>query len=614
MTNDKKYTSDIIASSLIVYHIPLYQRLFEWGEKQISGLLNDLYNQFKINRNKDYYIGMLTATHDNDLVDGQQRFTVVMLIGIAFQQMRAGNSENLWGIFLTIGSDNQDLRLRFKARPYDEEYLMHLISNTLYSKENVKMLNGLGYIKDFLKKLSQEELSAFSKYVFQHLAFFISHLPKEYEGEDLNKYFETMNAGGKGLENYEILKVELFRNADEQEKKTGIWNKVSQMNKLLIDKKQDNNKENFKENLLADTLKQFAGKEISKDTSTEDKEQFQTILDIIIASKNQSLEPPKRSEKDSDDYTVVTFPEFLLLVLDLTLNQNSTADDFSYDTSKLLETFQAKLISKQDKELVTKFYDYLYWYRLLLDLFVIRVQKDNDGNNTYVLNYGEVESHKALRQYQSMLYVSTTFHHWLKPLLYELKQKMDVQQIPSSKEILDLLKKTDNSLRKADSLQAENMTYGNIDRYWFWRLDYYLWEENEKAETKDDAISKYIFRTNRSIEHLHPQNQENETAKWEDKDLNSFGNLAMISSGFNSTQSNDSVGVKFSRIKDQHDKKQLQSIKLWKMHELAQGNDSQWTKDLAEKHSKTMLVILHNSFPANNTDNLNAPAEKRLTE
>jgi hypothetical protein len=141
------------------------------------------------------------------------------------------------------------------------------------------------------------------------------------------------------------------------------------------------------------------------------------------------------------------------------------------------------------------------------------------------------------------------------------------------------------------------LSYGNIDRYWFWRLDYYLWEENEKAKTKDDAISKYIFRTNRSIEHLHPQNQENETGKWEEKDLNSFGNLAMISSGFNSTQSNDPVGVKFSRIKDQHDKKQLQSIKLWKMHELAQGNGSQWTKDLAEKHGEEMLVILRNTFP-----------------
>lgn len=591
MTNDKKYTSETIASSTIVYNIPLYQRLFEWGEKQINGLLNDLYNQFTINSNKDYYIGMLTATHDNELVDGQQRFTVVMLIGIAFQQMRAGNSENLWGKFLTIDHSDQALRLRFKARPYDEEYLLHLISDTPYSKENVKMLNGLGYIKDFLKKLSQEELSAFSKYVFQHLAFFISHLPKEYEGEDLNKYFETMNAGGKGLENYEILKVELLRNADDQEKKTWIWNKVSQMDKLVLWKSKD-----YSQDYLRDeTFRQFKKKEIMADSPATDVSQNKTIWQIINAIGDVIPEKPKTSDKDSDDYAVVSFPELLLLVLDLTINQNTFVENFSYDSSKLLETFHNELISKQDKNLVTEFYDNLYWYRLLLDLFVIRVQKDNDGNNTYVLNYGETEKNKALRQYQSMLYVSTTFHHWLKHLLYELKQKMDVQQIPSSKEILELLKKTDNNLRKADSLQAENMTYGNIDRYWFWRLDYYLWEENEKADKKDDAISKYIFRTNRSIEHLHPQDQS-ENDRWEKKDIDSFGNLAMISSGFNSTQGNDPVGVKFSRIKDQHDKKQLQSIKLWKMHELAQGNDLHWSKELADNHGEAMLKILRDSF------------------
>lgn len=594
MTNDKKYTLEIIASSTIVYTIPLYQRLFEWGEKQINGLLNDLYSQFTINKDKDYYIGMLTATHDNELVDGQQRFTVVMLIGIAFQQMRAGNSENLWGKFLTIDHSDQDLRLRFKARPYDEEYLLHLISDTPYSKENVKMLNGLGYIKDFLKKLSQEELSAFSKYVFQHLAFFISHLPKEYEGEDLNKYFETMNAGGKGLENYEILKVELLRNADDQERKTWIWNKVSQMDKLVLWKSKD-----FSQDYLRDeTFRQFKKKEIMADSPATDVSQNKTIWQIINAIGDVIPEKPKTSDKDSDDYAVVSFPELLLLVLDLTINQNTFVENFSYDSSKLLETFHNELISKQDKELVTRFYDNLYWYRLLLDLFVIRVQKDNDGNNTYAMNYGETEKNKALRQYQSMLYVSTTFHHWLKPLLYELKQKTDAQQIPSPEQILDLLKIMDNNLRKADSLQAENMTYGNIDRYWFWRLDYYLWEENEKekAGKKDDAISKYIFRTNRSIEHLHPQEQS-KNEEWDKDHIDSFGNLAMISTGFNAEQSNDYVGDKFLRFKrEQYNKKQLQSIKLWKMYELAQVNDLHWSKDLADNHGEAMLKILRDSF------------------
>ena len=454
------------------------------------------------------------------------------------------------------------------------------------------MKRGLEYIKSFLKEIPQEELRAFSEYVYKHLSFFISHLPDEYEGEDLNKYFETMNAGGKGLENHEILKVELLRNADDQERKTRIWNKVSQMDKLMLWRSKD-----FSQDYLRnETFVHFSRKEITVDDSPSDNKQSQTILEIIDGIGNTIPEKPKQNEKESDDYAVVSFPEFLLLVLDLTVNADTDSENFSYDTSKLLETFDTKLISKKDNELVTEFYNNLYWYRLLLDLFVIRVQKSDESNNAreYELPFG---SHNSLKQYQSMLYVSTTYHRWLKPFLKELKKRLEnVQQMPSAEDLLAFLKQTDNALRDNNSIQPNNMTYGNIDRYWFWRLDYYLWEMNEKAGKKDEAISKYVFRANRSIEHLHPQNQS-ENDEWDKKHIDSFGNLAMISSGFNSTQSNDPVGVKFSRIKDQHDKRQLQSIKLWKMYELANGSDLHWTLKLTEKHQKEMLEILRNSFP-----------------
>lgn len=594
MAADKKYTPAIIAETHTAYSIPLYQRLFEWGEKQIKGLMEDLYSQFIADRNKDYYIGMLTATNEEELVDGQQRFTVVMLIAIAMRQVTDSlNCNTDWRGFLSLGNGDNDLRLRFKARPYDEEYLSYLVSGSTFSMENERMKKGLEYIQEFLKNKTAE-LPVFSEFVFKHLAFFISHLPKEYEGEDLNKYFETMNACGKGLENYEILKVELLRNADDQEKKTWIWNKVSQLDEFMLWRSKD-----FSHDYLRnETFAQLSKKEINADPSTSDDGKSQTILEIINGIGSTIPEKPKQNEKESDDYAMISFPEFLLLVLDLTVNSDSVNGSVSYDTSKLLETFHTNLISKQDKELVTKFYNNLYWYRLLLDLFVIRVQKSEEGSNTkeYELVFGD---NNALKQYQSMLYVSTAFHRWLKPFLKELNQ-LYVQQKPSAKDLLTFLKQTDNSLRENDSIQPNNMTYGNIDRYWFWRLDYYLWEENEKADKKDEAISKYVFRANRSIEHLHPQDQS-ENDVWDKEHIDSFGNLAMISAGFNSTQSNDSVGVKFSRIKDQHDKKQLQSIKLWKMYELAQSNDLHWSKEMADNHGKAMLEILRNSFPSSNS-------------
>ena len=65
------------------FSIPLYQRLFTWTPREITILLNDLYNQYINKPNEHYYVGLLTSTHNNELVDGQQRFTVMMLLGIA---------------------------------------------------------------------------------------------------------------------------------------------------------------------------------------------------------------------------------------------------------------------------------------------------------------------------------------------------------------------------------------------------------------------------------------------------------------------------------------------------------------------------------------------------
>ena len=71
------------------YQIPIYQRLFEWDQEKIEQLLNDLYISYKKEPDNPYYVGMLTSTIDgedlaegNNLVDGQQRFTVMTLIGL----------------------------------------------------------------------------------------------------------------------------------------------------------------------------------------------------------------------------------------------------------------------------------------------------------------------------------------------------------------------------------------------------------------------------------------------------------------------------------------------------------------------------------------------------
>ena len=87
-----KFTPEIISKSNLLFSIPLYQRLFEWDKKQIQQLLKDFYNSYKLDANRNYYIGLLTVYVNPDnslsLVDGQQRFTRAMRIGEDYTEKR----------------------------------------------------------------------------------------------------------------------------------------------------------------------------------------------------------------------------------------------------------------------------------------------------------------------------------------------------------------------------------------------------------------------------------------------------------------------------------------------------------------------------------------------
>ena len=234
-------------------------------------------------------------------------------------------------------------------------------------------------------------------------------------------------------------------------------------------------------------------------------------------------------------------------------------------------------------------------YRSWLDLNIIYLS--NDGNASdykfWFLNtddqkeQSDVENDdiKKLKQFQSMLYVSSSdWQDWvLEAYLYCYHNNTQLT--------LDLLKSQDVARHKLpDNISI--MSYESIDRYWFWKLDYILWE----------TIS------------LHPQTDNmGEDNPWEKdhellfggtvfsiKPKHWFGNLALISSAFNSAQGNESIGVKFARLRDtQIPQKNLESIKMLLMFIAADGKNDRWTIELANTQGKAMCELLwrnHNTL------------------
>lgn len=224
---NNKFTPETICQGAKIYNIPIYQRLFAWDEANVMQLLDDLKDLFTKSPDKPYYIGMLTM-HGNDLVDGQQRFTVLSLIASVFQRYYAP-----WSAMKG--------KLHLSARVDDADYLCSLFGyKPRKDVENQKMRKGREAIEVWVKdNESTLDIISYAEYVFKYCTFFIATLPEGYQPRDLNKYFEAMNSTGRNLESHEIVKVVKYLKSmtSEQDLYNDIWNIVADMDKPLIRKK-----------------------------------------------------------------------------------------------------------------------------------------------------------------------------------------------------------------------------------------------------------------------------------------------------------------------------------------------------------------------------------------
>lgn len=704
MINTKEHNKDLISftpkyvtDSHYTFAIPIYQRLFEWNKKTIYTLLDNILVSMRKNDKEDYYIGMLTSTKVNNnvfkLVDGQQRFTVMVLMAITF--MHRNIESDKWKNFLLFKGQP---RLNFESRGSDIKFLETITSNKdFYNKVlesannqsqevsqelscvNKKMAAGLQYINSYLCSINEQlkRLDYYTKsksdfcykmsaYIFAHLKFFITQLP-DYEAKDLNLYFERMNSSGKNLENYEILKVKMLERIYKDHKNSykyyvKAWDIVADMDKRVFIRRSGRKKENagaFRNRCLAaiDIVrgpkpikvmfkngdnKCVINAALDNDNNNVDSEEIDQckILSIkkIIRRQLEDKAPCEDDHRDVPFISLLTFPRFLLQVLyyyscynisDEDCNRYGVKSVHNTDVFKVNEFFnESNMLSTFDTYLPENkyqdFVDILFALRVLYDFYVIRI-KNSDDSYTLLMSRGLSDDSgnedegdddcqtdfAKLRAFESMLYVNSvnvTYYRWLPALLHRVYNadwfnRRNNQDLVNPTDLLTELKSIDNNIHKGDDLKK--FSYRDIDRYWFWRLDYYFWEEVIEARNESKEYSStrnYRFRRNRSIEHLHPQNQEN-NIEWTDKQVNCFYNLAMISQGFNSTQSNDSVRVKFARIADA--KTDLESLKMFDMYIRANRRYDQWDIKTANEHGNRMMDILIDSFKSNKNDEEN---------
>lgn len=568
----------------IVFDVPIYQRLFAWRDEQVCKLMYDLYEAYP--KGEPYYLGILTiavnATNKQlDLIDGQQRITVTTLMAIAFRELQPEKC-TYWDSFLAGGK-----RLVFSARDEDSEYISNRAKGKIISSANQQMENAIGVIKKWFLD-NNIDVAGFSEYVWENLTLFCSYLPTHYVDNpvELNRYFEAMNSTGRQLKQHEILLVDLVAGHPDSVALSNSWQKIADTGKRLVancdgtDEEKSYAREKYKW-YLAHPDSIFS-------TNNDSENSFETIEFI----KPEAID---NSNSESSEYSkemLISFEQLLLMALAISLNIEPSRQ--FYQSEHLLSRFEeAKL---KEKGLIDSFFETLYKCRLLMDYKV--VWQETGGDFEYDILTDDKEH--RLEKFQSMFYVAhqNDFYRWLPKYIKWLIDN------PNSFETSELeeLKRIDRTLHPNIPLVVE-LNYNKVDRYWFWRLDYELWDhrndENGWLKNHPELIAivnRYIFRANRSIEHLHPQTPtDNKSEAWDSENLNRFGNLAMISSSFNSLQSNDSAGVKMERIHHQVETSQLQSLKMLHMW-LTYRDGETWTIDKAIHHEEVMYPYIENLY------------------
>ena len=553
----------------IHFQVPLYQRPYAWTSLEIMQLLNDLNEAYRDKSGQHYFIGMLSVAATDydenlmDLIDGQQRITTVVLLAKVL-------GKKVPGVDWTAFSRE---RLHLVGRERDQRYL----NSESEEPENPAFKAAIDTLERFMAGMGAEEKAGFSKYVFEHLAFFIAEMPAGYGLMEKNRHFVRMNNRGRQLEKHEILKVRLLSRIDEtcREQYAQKWNKLSE---------------------LGDT-----------DCSTEETLEKGICLKALLSDVELQNKYSTKSDTERERLysPILSFEDFLLIGLNRHLKRESDPSGF-FDASKLLNTFQ-EFINSWNSEETRKFIDFLESQLEILNHYFIRRDQQgkydlpNKQDNPCWENETEQRAH--LKVLQSFLYVTRPPHEWLKKAFdwlsdFSTANPPAIDAFIAELEQLDAAKFED--MRKE---MQENLEQGtSTPHYWFYRLDYEFWKrrneffQDEKlpadiqASDFRKAVDGFTFHRQNSVEHIQPQTDVYDGNKHID---DHFKNLALVSVSQNSKLSNHFFLGKRELLKKWLIEKQnLPSIKL--LHCFTYPD---WGEDSKMEHFKVILELLSLDIP-----------------
>jgi len=423
------------------YVIPIYQRNYDWGEREALQLLEDISDyaqknkeqkkkqnkeqneeqKKKQNEGQPYYIGsavvFLRTTHGEtyfETIDGQQRLTTLTILACLLKHQKRAD----WF---------EKPNLSYDHRKEADEALMMLVNGQLSQHPSAQNIVSVYRLleKHLQPMLTAKELDleTFADYLFEKVIILRIPVPQDTQ---LNHYFEIMNTRGEQLEKHEVLKAVLMGKLDREEHHLFhlIWEACSDMsayvqmnfsvdmrNLLFTKEWSELRGKSFKELLTALPRKESG--------NTTNAEGAPHTLESLFKDANNLFTDAKRHKiyhlpsdgnagkgKSERFGSIINFPNFLLQVLKVCyhgrffyLKYHEAVDaQIRLDDKALIPTFQAVLSSlgteEEKKDFVKYFIMQLLLLRTLYDRYVIKREYVN-GTESWSLKTLKYE-HKTV--------------------------------------------------------------------------------------------------------------------------------------------------------------------------------------------------------------------------
>ena len=375
--------SDIFSNR---YVVPLYQRNFAWRTDEIQQLLQDIWDSWQKSNTGNYYIGSLVVMKrhngDYEVIDGQQRLTVISLIAVLMGKLTRP-------------------MLLYDSRPEVQDFFELLCRDSGKPDAAYTLASpSLFYLKeacDFIRTASVEKAdrtadgkvsysnvaflktAGIAEYFMNHVVLVRNEIP---EDTDVAAYFEIMNNRGEQLQKHEIVKAQMMANiADKRQRYefAKIWDACSQMDIPIqrLFSGEDRNKyfgDNYDNFCFQAQAVQAVDNGCEMDKCPSLKEILESDSEQIRQGDEISHDTNDTMETEIYTYgSIIDFPNFLMHVLRLYLSKKGQNEvDVPLNEKELLNEYKKYQNDIDPIDFVGR----LLFCRTAFDRFIVKTVAD----------------------------------------------------------------------------------------------------------------------------------------------------------------------------------------------------------------------------------------------